>query len=380
MCLRPISIDNSNFGARIYGINLLRAGTRKILVPCGNCSACLALKQSFLIQRCQLESFDNDIWFCTLTYNNECLPIKNVNGRKISYADKRDFQCWIKMLRKYDVFNSPFRFLAVSERGKSRHRPHWHVLFFTPKIPNETYAQKLSRETYLSKELLRYWRRNYGSTRIPQWKPLLTYKQLGRKRNYDFHYVSPHSTVAGEQDVAFYVTKYVLKADEYTKKLRSALYFNLDEKDYHDTWLELRNHLLISKNFGDTLNPNVISYVKQCIQRSVDSESYLYPIFINPVTGQEFPLSPYLKKKFLTVSDAYVFYERNGALDYQDVEIDNRDQHDVKERKFARVKSLVNRDVFDSDDDCSDSLYESPAIIVKSIQPYLDFEFNNEFL
>lgn len=381
MCLNPTLIKNVNHFSRFKGLNALNVNTDYIAVPCGVCSSCVALKQSFFIQRCQLESFDNDIWFCTLTYNNDSLPVKYVNGRKIRYADKRDLQCYIKMLRKYNVFGSNFRYMAVSEFGSSKHRPHWHLLFFTPKIPNETFAQKLSRESRYWSACLHYWRRNYGSTRKPLWKPLLTYRSYAGKRNYDFHYVNPSATVAGEDDVAFYVTKYVLKFDDYVKRLKSGLYFNMDSEDFSELWSEVKPHFLLSKGFGDINNPKSKDYVRKCIQTSLNSDSYLYPIFINPVSGQEFPLSPYLRNKFLTVEDEYTFFERRGALNYTEYEDlrspEYKVKKDIHDKVLKRVKSRNSADVV-NDDNIFDSSYESPYISIKFIHPYLDFSPNFE--
>lgn len=369
MCLNPHYIKNVNHFNRNVGLNVLNSNTYYIAVPCGVCSSCLALKQSYIIQRCQLESIDNDLWFCTLTYNNESLPVTSVNGRKIRYAWLKDLQNWLKMLRKYDVFKGSFRYLAVSEFGGKGHRPHWHVIFSTPKNPKSNYYDILDKERYLHDELLKYWRRNLGSTRKPIWQNLLTYVVRGSKRTYDFHYVNPSFSRTGEDDVGFYVTKYVLKFDDYVKRLKSGLYFNLSSEKFKEIWSLVKPKFLLSKGFGDIHNEKAINYVKHCIQTSLKDDKNIYPLFINPVTGQEFPLAPYLRRKFLSVEDEYEFYERKGANNYLDYEDLTVTEYQQKVQKFDRVRKVIasrnNLDNIHDEKDISFSHYESPTIEVR---------------
>ena len=122
-----IYVNNKLFASFGYDTESL-----KIYVPCGRCPVCCALRQSYLVQRVQMMSLDYYIYFATLTYNNESLPFVNVNGKKIKYADVQDFQNCIRYIRKW--CNLPdFKYLACSEFGSKRHRPHWHCLFFFPK-------------------------------------------------------------------------------------------------------------------------------------------------------------------------------------------------------------------------------------------------------
>lgn len=386
MCLSPTLIKNVNHFDRFKGLNALKVNTYYIAVPCGTCASCIALKQSYLIQRCQLESIDNNLWFCTLTYNDDQIPVLYVNNRKIKYACKRDFQNWIKMLRKYNVFGCSFRYLVSSEFGESTHRPHWHVIFSTPKSAHPTFLDIYSDEKRLHDELLKYWRRNYGSTRKPIWKPLCTYVSRNGRRNYDFHYVNPSYTDKGCDDVGFYVTKYVLKYDEYSKRLKSGLYFNLDKERFKQIWSEVKPHSFLSKGFGDIKNPSSINYVKECISKSVKDESSLYPYFINPSTGQTFPLSPYLRKKFLQLEDEYTFYERGGALNFVNDDPKESSDYINKSNRFKKVLKRVRKrdcvDDFSNDNDTFNYKYESPSckIIVKSnINDFNFSEFYESF-
>lgn len=79
MCVSPVRIRNPNYG---NSTPLLRATTdcvsQWLNVPCGVCDECIAKKQSDLVQRCRVLSIDHYMFFFTLTYNNESLPVSSV--------------------------------------------------------------------------------------------------------------------------------------------------------------------------------------------------------------------------------------------------------------------------------------------------------------
>lgn len=169
-----------------------------------------------LVQRIQAEAFGNYLFFATLTYNNESLPKIDVNGFSISYADITDLQNTFKRLRKSNAFGRSFRYAAVSELGGKHGRPHFHVIFLVPKYKDDDENSfPFILEHVMFKALLAEWRRNYGSTRKPDYRPLCTYaarfSQGKLKSNYDLHYVVPYNSSDGSSDVAFYVFKYMLK-------------------------------------------------------------------------------------------------------------------------------------------------------------------------
>ena len=363
MCLTPITIPNPNYNNPLkdtyYGI-LHNCNTSELSVPCGHCSTCIALRQSYLIQRMQMESLDNLLFFGMVSYNSSSLPTLNVNGYKLRYAARDDMSNMMRHIRMNHEL-PPFRYFAVSERGSKRHRPHWHFIisipksFIADKFGRVHLVDALSLEQKLWNLFLKYWRRNYGSRKFPDWRPLLTYKCVGNKRNYDLSFID---TLSGSvDDAAFYATKYSTKHDEYTDKLKSALFFNLPEKDYVDTWKIIRNRTLWSKNFGDPQNPQVKKYILDCIDKSLKSDSIL-PLFFNPNTGQSFPLSPYYQKKFLTVEQQLIFKHRQLMTDkpIQDIY-----ETQLAELKLKRKQSLIdyrNDDpyVFLEDDNLSDEL------------------------
>lgn len=125
MCISPIKIKNPNLGMTGPNAQFKDCVSRYIEVPCGVCCQCVANRQLQYVQRLQAESLVNHFFFCTLTYNNDCLPrVSTSTGYDIRFADVRDVQNMFKRLRKRNAFGRPFRYFAVSELGSTRGRPH----------------------------------------------------------------------------------------------------------------------------------------------------------------------------------------------------------------------------------------------------------------
>lgn len=330
LCISPLSIPNPNFGQlkdlsgkkRVAGdLMLLKdCSSAYIRVPCGHCPECIASKQMQLVQRVQMESLKNYIFFATLTYNQDSLPhVCTSTGYDIPFADIRDLQNAFKRLRKSNAFTRSFRYFAVSELGTKRGRPHFHCLFFIPKLKDDDpQVTPYQLEGIINPALLFEWRRNYGSTRSPIYKPLCTYQEKWRNgkkySNYDCHYVRPLDDDS-ESNVAFYVLKYMLKRSDRETKLQQALKLNLSEDEYNDTYSLVRSRYIVSKGFGlnGSKSPfgdwyydeDIVKYLKFCISKSQD-----FPKFFNPVTGKSFPLARYYKNtsSIFGIDEATRFY------------------------------------------------------------------------
>lgn len=374
MCLQPHKIKNPFLGLAHVGLNFLRDCTAQYIeVPCGHCPVCLALKQSYIVQRSQMEAMENDLFFCTLTYNDEMLPVMEVNGYKLKYCMISDFQNMIKRLRRKDAFGLPFRFWAVTEYGGKRHRPHYHCIFAFPKIKGETRAELYDREQRYFKIVLDEWKRNIA-TRIdengksvpdtfnPEYKPLCTFVRRRRANGklsttFDFHYIDPTLTdssgvIHDESDVAFYVTKYTLKASKYVDRLKSALKLNLSPEDFNKAWTVLRPKALVSKKWGNPDSPLVKKHVRKGIDFALEDPDLPYPVFFNPTTGQSFPLAPFYKRKMYTVSDALtMFYKAKEDYGTHDAFKTFQNPEDIKDpvqfykskiAAFDKVKEAIN--------------------------------------
>lgn len=291
------------------GFNYLHdCQSQKIPVPCGKCPQCVALKQNYFVQRCQMESFGNYLFFGTLTYNPASIRNIVVNGYKLDYADFTDVQKMFKRIRKSNKFTRLFKYQVVSEYGGKRHRPHYHLLLSIPKFDTDDKWTPYNLEKIIHDSLLSEWRRNYGSTRLPIYKPLCDYVVTTKGRTFDLHYVRPSATSAGESDVAFYVSKYMCKYSKYVDSLHSALKLNTEPDEFKEVWKLLAPKCVRSHDWGDCTNPKVRDHIRKGIDIALRDPKLFYPIFINPISGHEFPLSPYYRKKFITLEDAHTFY------------------------------------------------------------------------
>ena len=361
MCLSPILVKNPNYNRYAHyeykdGKRVLvherqvRHDTRSyqkdtvsqyIEMRCGHCAECLSLKQTYIRQRAIIMAQTHDIYFATLTYNEEMLPKMDVNGFTHSYADIHDFQTMVKYMRKIDFFGKPFKYICCTEYGGKKHRPHFHVLFFVEKDNvKESEWDAWNRQQFWYWSLLKLWRRNVSTdinasfasskrirvnTRNAVYKPLCTYVKDRRGRStYDFHLVVPRRTKNGVADVATYVTKYVLKFDEWIIKKQQALHLNLNSDEYKRVWNLIKPRVLISKNFGNGItvdsdgNKSQSIETAKLVRRGIDkslSMNEKYFLFIDPTTGKTSPLSPYLRKYFATIVDHDVLYLNNKVED-----------------------------------------------------------------
>jgi len=332
-CLQPFVKKNPNYGLKNIGYNFLKdCDSQYINIPCGYCPNCIAVKQMYLVQRIQMESLYNHIFFGTLTYNDECLPVINVNDHLIRYADLNHVVLSIKRLRKDKAFGRDFRYFLVSELGTLKGRPHFHCLFLLPKLPKDTYFDCLNLEKKLYDTLKKYWSFNVGTNRKPVYKSRFTYVQKfihGQlKSNYDLHYVNPALTPNGTSDVAFYVLKYMLKYSDRAERLQQALRLNLDASDYAFIWQLVRPRWQSSHGFGLNMyhnrpDPRIINYLHECVTKTPVGSPY--PYYFNPNNGMSFPLAPFYRKipAIYSIKDAVNiwmfaqddFIERNFSQD-----------------------------------------------------------------
>lgn len=116
--------------------SLMYPGKEVLQVPCGQCIGCRIDRSRQWANRCLLElQYHDSAYFVTLTYDDLHIP-------KSYYADpetgeahtsftlcKRDFQLWLKRVRKKYCDDS-IRFFACGEYGGQTHRPHYHSIMF----------------------------------------------------------------------------------------------------------------------------------------------------------------------------------------------------------------------------------------------------------
>lgn len=305
-CDSPTLIQNPYFRKDpSKGLNFLHDCTSQyIRVPCHKCGSCIALDQLYIVQRFIMESMVNHVFFATLTYKDEMLPVIEVNDRLIRYADMTHFTKMVKRIRKSGSFSRPFRYFVVSEFGGKFSRPHFHALFFLPKYPDDTFNTCISLEKRLYDVVFNEWRVNCSADwRRPLYRPLFEY-HAGYfngmfKRNFDLHYISPSYTCNGEADVAFYVMKYLLKEGSFEQRLQRALKLNLPESEYLFIWNIVKSKKHSSLYFGlgsETRcpHPDILAHLRKGISSTPKGSPY--PYFINPYNGATSPLCPYYKE------------------------------------------------------------------------------------
>lgn len=319
-CEHPFLIPNPNYRRPVSGpYDAVKDHSHKMIyVPCGVCSSCLKIRQMYFVQRVQMESLTNHLFMCMLSYSSSGLPRFSLsNGRSVAYADISHVQKMMKRLRKSDPLGRPIRYMAVSELGDEKGRPHFHLIFSVPRKDGDTFQDISILENTLYWAVRNEWRENVGSRRSPVWKPLFEYHERMRhgrlERNYDLHYVHPYLGDKSVLSPAFYTSKYILKFSKRVKRLHSALKLNLPSDEFSKVWSVVRPRLIKSLDFGQSRNFAVRSYIRKGIQSSL-AAGYKYPCFINEDTGQYFPLSRFYKSKLYDLPTALKFKENSGVV------------------------------------------------------------------
>lgn len=385
MCLSPIYIENPyhNRGSLVehkgQKVKVRTKGnfdylhdtlSQYIKVPCGRCSQCVSLRQGFYNQRIQMESLRSELFYFTLTYANRGLKYTDFDGIKIAYPEYKDIQNLFKRLRK--ILPHKIRMMVVSEYGTKKKRPHFHGYIAVSKDDIKTYyrGSYLYCEKVLFKEVLANWKRNISdSHKFPVYIDLCDFVVKGRKHTYELHWVQPIRD--HDNDVSFYITKYILKYDDRINKM---LYkakmmakqdaFSDDPKysteDYKKFVSQIKPRAVMSKDFGDYKLPAVSSHIISGLSKCSD-----YPTFFDVNTGKSMLLSPYYRKKFVDMDFKFSQYWKYlHEIQYLDVDLSdyvdsmNLDLliddsvHDLnvqsysafkQDSHFRKVKSLQNK-------------------------------------
>ena len=264
------------------------------------------MRQSFYMQRIQMESIRSHLYYFTLTYNDESLVFTDAGEYQIAYPYIQDIQNMIKRLRRA---GHEFRITYCTEYGTDRHRPHYHGILALDKSLETIDSLKLGIKKLFMKE----WRRNYNDPdkpRSPIYRPLFTpiYDHKGKCLTFDFHYIEP--VMDHENDVSYYVSKYITKYDKWITKLMQKINLDSNLTDEETSYLlsRLRPRCNTSKDFGDKNYPPIAKYIRQCASRESD---YKYPQFFDLITKKQMPMSPYYAKDLPTFAHLYKRFERS---------------------------------------------------------------------
>lgn len=225
--------------------------------------------------------------------------------------------------------------------------------------------------------VLSEWRRNFGSRKFPDYRPLCTYVRKvvnGRVRsNFDLHWVQEGLSSGGSADVAFYVLKYMMKPSQRAVRLQQALHLNLSVEEYEDIWKLVKPRSFMSEGFGlgtsefrksgfhrvYCLPDKVLSYLRKGIDLSLHNDEPI-PSFFSPVDGTSHPLAKYYKSRgeVFKPSDALDFFyaskksRADNVIIHDDIDVT---QTDIKIQKFEQnVQSVEFNQTSDELDDLFD--------------------------
>lgn len=338
MCIAPITIKNPYYQLGGKGLNFLHnTHESHIRVPCGQCIQCVALRQSFFLQRVQMESLRSDLFFFTLTYDDKHLPIISKGDYNLAYPEISHVQNMFKRVRKY--YHLPISYIVVSEYGHNRHRPHFHGILA---IPKQNIISTYHPEEVNLHELIRSnWSVNIGTNRKPIYEPLFTYVNNHFGRNFDLHYIEPQ--IGHDNDVSFYVSKYITKYDSYINRLirKIKLDTSLSPEDTSELIYKIKPRLLISKAFGDRRYPAIKKYILDNLDRNKDIPSF-YDIY----TGKQMLLSPYYRKLVPILYRFDQFYNLRNSYNLDSFVLDDdltdyeHFIHDIQDMRKKDVKNL----------------------------------------
>lgn len=136
-----------------------------IEIPCGKCLGCRLDYSRDWATRCMLElQYHDSSYFVTLTYDDD-----HIEKNRIYYPDletgeafehftlsKRDFQLFMKKLRKYT--GQKLRYYACGEYGSKTFRPHYHAIIFGLELDDLVpYKRNGKYWYYISKRLSEIW-------------------------------------------------------------------------------------------------------------------------------------------------------------------------------------------------------------------------------
>lgn len=136
-----------------------------IEIPCGKCIGCRLAYSRMWADRCLAEAtLHESSYFCTFTYNDDNIPVNEYideigTYRKSMTLNKRDFQLFMKRLRKNYKYDNKIRFFMAGEYGSSTARPHYHAILFGLKLDDLQLYKKtpLGFNLYTSKFLEEQW-------------------------------------------------------------------------------------------------------------------------------------------------------------------------------------------------------------------------------
>lgn len=135
------------------------------MLPCGKCTECRIKKVKEWAARCLAEKKNSDnVYFVTLTYNDEHLRYKEVDGVLYPVLVKRDCQLFFKRLRKvlFGSHKGNLKYFLSGEVGEKTLRPHYHAIIYNLPLPDLRFYKVVGRTVYyISDWLSNVWGLGY---------------------------------------------------------------------------------------------------------------------------------------------------------------------------------------------------------------------------
>lgn len=167
-----------------------------INVPCGKCVECLTSKATEWSYRIVLESqWHTENCFLTLTYQYS--PVQLV---------KRDFQLFMKKLRKYLAKqNITIRYFMCGEYGSQGKRPHFHCIIFGWRPKDlEILSIKGTEILYKSSLISKIWGQGFVSVGdVSSWSAKYCAKYLQKLNSVPKDWVQPYVCMSNRPGIGF---------------------------------------------------------------------------------------------------------------------------------------------------------------------------------
>lgn len=284
MCLNPITIRNPKFrktsyasekGALVKLPNHISPSEEYMKVPCNKCIECRSSKYNAILQRGLVESMTAWSYLITLTFDDEHIPVFTFpDGNKVYYTDYSLVQLLFKRLRDSGILcGREFRYIACSEFGEKRHRPHVHINLFVAKLDGDTELQGEQIREILYNNIQKMWAVNTGSRGKVEYQKLFTFsrwwnqKEQRYNQNYKVDLVKPSQEAFAKHLFSYdqaltapdlsnikstqYVIGYVQKPSEFDLEIEDYLQRYKDDKEAYQ-WLSklLKSRVVYSKGLG----------------------------------------------------------------------------------------------------------------------------------
>jgi hypothetical protein len=128
MCLTPVNLKKETIKQKLNDSYFAQQ------VPCGRCIECRKGRVNSWFSRLSSElSVSRSAYFVTFTYDENSLCYSDNGLLTLNY---RDYQLFIKRLRKRNLSSRKIKYFCVGEYGSQTHRPHYHAIIFNVNDPS----------------------------------------------------------------------------------------------------------------------------------------------------------------------------------------------------------------------------------------------------